>query len=165
MAEKYKFLKNDWLIVDTVALTDAIFKRIGMEPLTVDELSESIKDNQQVWSIYAKGLTCGVNQCERASTTQKLMRYKPKNVSELANFIAAIRPGFKSMYSKFESRKPFSYGIPALDNILQTEEFPYSFILTQEQLMSVLHFAGFPMDRCYGIIKDIAKNIQKKFAL
>lgn len=162
VAEKYKFLKNDWLIVDTVALTDAIFKRIGMEPLTVDELSESIKDNQQVWSIYAKGLTCGVNQCERASTTQKLMRYKPKNVSELANFIAAIRPGFKSMYSKFESRKPFSYGIPALDNILQTEEFPYSFILTQEQLMSVLHFAGFPMDRCYGIIKDIAKKHPEK---
>ena len=162
VAEKYKFLKNDWLIVDTVALTDAIFKRIGMEPLTVDELSESVKDNQQVWSIYAKGLTCGVNQCERASTTQKLMRYKPKNVSELANFIAAIRPGFKSMYSKFESRKPFSYGIPALDNILQTEEFPYSFILTQEQLMSVLHFAGFPMDRCYGIIKDIAKKHPEK---
>lgn len=162
VAEKYKFLKNDWLIVDTVALTDAIFKRIGMEPLTVDELSESVKDNQQVWDIYAKGLTCGVNQCERASTTQKLMRYKPKNVSELANFIAAIRPGFKSMYSKFESRKPFSYGIPALDNILQTEEFPYSFILTQEQLMSVLHFAGFPMDRCYGIIKDIAKKHPEK---
>ena len=162
VAEKYKFLKNDWLIVDTVALTDAIFKRIGMEPLTVDELSESVKDNQQVWGIYAKGLTCGVNQCERASTTQKLMRYKPKNVSELANFIAAIRPGFKSMYSKFESRKPFSYGIPALDNILQTEEFPYSFILTQEQLMSVLHFAGFPMDRCYGIIKDIAKKHPEK---
>ncbi len=162
VAEKYKFLKNDWLIVDTVALTNAIFKRIGMEPLTVDELSESVKDNQQVWSIYAKGLTCGVNQCERASTTQKLMRYKPKNVSELANFIAAIRPGFKSMYSKFESRKPFSYGIPALDNILQTEEFPYSFILTQEQLMSVLHFAGFPMDRCYGIIKDIAKKHPEK---
>lgn len=162
VAEKYKFLKNDWLIVDTVALTDAIFKRIGMEPLTVDELSESVKDNQQVWGIYAKGLTCGVNQCERASTTQKLMKYKPKNVSELANFIAAIRPGFKSMYSKFESRKPFSYGIPALDNILQTEEFPYSFILTQEQLMSVLHFAGFPMDRCYGIIKDIAKKHPEK---
>ena len=162
VAEKYKFLKNDWLIVDTVALTDAIFKRIGMEPLTVDELSESVKDNQQVWDIYAKGLTCCVNQCERASTTQKLMRYKPKNVSELANFIAAIRPGFKSMYSKFESRKPFSYGIPALDNILQTEEFPYSFILTQEQLMSVLHFAGFPMDRCYGIIKDIAKKHPEK---
>lgn len=162
VAEKYKFLKNDWLIVDTVALTDAIFKRIGMKPLTVDELSDAVKNNPDVWNIYSKGLTCGVNQCERASTTQKLLRYKPKNVSELANFIAAIRPGFKSMYSKFESREPFSYGIPALDDILQTQEFPYSFILTQEQLMSVLNFAGFPMDRCYGIIKDIAKKHPEK---
>ena len=28
--------------------------------------------------------------------------------------------------------------------------------------MSVLHFAGFPMDRCYGIIKDIAKKHPEK---
>lgn len=162
VAEKYKFLKNDWLIVDTVALTDAIFKRIGMKPLTVDELSEAVKDNQQVWDVYAKGLTCGVNQCERASTTQKLMRYKPQNVSELSAFVAAIRPGFKSMYSIFEKREPFSYGVPAIDNIIQTKEFPYSFLLYQETIMSVLNFAGFPMDKCYGIIKDIAKKHPEK---
>ena len=162
VAEKYKFLKNDWLIVDTVALTDAIFKRIGMKPLTVDELSVAVKDNQQVWDIYAKGLTCGVNQCERASTTQKLMRYKPQNVSELSAFVAAIRPGFKSMYSIFEKREPFSYGVPVIDNIIQTKEFPYSFLLYQETIMSVLNFAGFPMDKCYGIIKDIAKKHPEK---
>lgn len=162
VAEKYKFLKNDWLIVDTVALTDAIFKRIGMKPLTVDELSDAVKDNQSVWDIYAKGLTCGVNQCERASTTQKLIRYKPKNVSELAVFIAAIRPGFKSMYKRFESRIHFSYGIQAIDNIVQTKEFPESFICFQEQQMAILNYAGFPMDQCYGIIKAIAKKHPEK---
>lgn len=162
VAEKYKFLKNDWLIVDTVALTDSIFKRIGMKPLTVDELSDAVKDNQSVWNIYAKGLTCGVNQCERASTTQKLIRYKPKNVSELAVFIAAIRPGFKSMYKRFESRIHFSYGIQAIDNIVQTKEFPESFICFQEQQMAILNYAGFPMDQCYGIIKAIAKKHPEK---
>ena len=162
VAEKYKFLKNDWLIVDTVTLTDAIFKRIGIKPLTVDELSDAVKDNDAVWNIYANGLTCGVNQCERASTTQKLLRYKPKNVSELSAFIAAIRPGFKSMYAIFEHRESFSYGIPAIDSLIQTKEFPYSFILYQENLMTILNFAGFPMDKCYGIIKDIAKKHPEK---
>lgn len=162
VAEKYKFLKNDWLIVDTVTLTDAIFKRIGMKPMTVNELADAVKDNDTVWNIYSSGLTCGVNQCEKESTTQKLMRYKPKNVSELSAFVAAIRPGFKSMYSKFESRQPFSYDVPAIDNLIQTKEFPYSFILYQENLMSILNFAGFPMDKCYGIIKDIAKKHPEK---
>lgn len=162
VAEKYKFLKNDWLIVDTVALTAAVFKRISMEPLTVDELSEKVKDNPAVWNIYASGLTCGVNQCEKASTTQKLMRYKPQNVSELSAFVAAIRPGFKSMYPTFERRVPFDYGVPVIDNLIQTKEFPYSFILYQENLMTILNFAGFPMDQCYGIIKDIAKKHSEK---
>ena len=162
VAEKYKFLKNDWLIVDTVTLTDAIFKRIGIKPLTVDELSDAVKNNDAVWNIYANGLTCGVNQCERASTTQKLLRYKPKNVSELSAFIAAIRPGFKSMYAIFERRESFGYGIPAIDSLIQTKEFPYSFILYQENLMTILNFAGFPMDKCYGIIKDIAKKHPEK---
>lgn len=162
VAEKYKFLKNDWLIVDTVTLTDAIFKRIGIKPMTVNELAEAVKDNDKVWGVYSSGLTCGVNQCEKESTTQKLMRYKPRNVSELSAFVAAIRPGFKSMYLKFESRQPFSYGVPVIDNLIQTKEFPYSFILYQENLMSILNFAGFPMDKCYGIIKDIAKKHPEK---
>ena len=90
------------------------------------------------------------------------MKYKPKNVSELSAFIAAIRPAFKSMYSKFENREDFSYNIPAFDKILQTKEFPQSFILYQEQVMNTLNYAGFPIDECYGIIKAIAKKHPEK---
>ena len=90
------------------------------------------------------------------------MKYKPSNVSELTAFIAAIRPGFASMYSKFESREDFSWGIPTLDNLLRTKELPVSFLFFQEQVMSVLNYAGFPMDECYGIIKAIAKKHPEK---
>lgn len=162
VAEEYKFLKNDWLIVDTVYLTDAIFKRVGEKPMNVSELSEIVKDNDRIWRLYANGFTIGINQCEKPNAVKRLMRYQPKNISELSAFIAAIRPGFKSMYDIFESRQPFSYNIPALDNIIQTEQFPYSFIMYQEQLMSVLNLAGFPMDECYGIIKAIAKKHPEK---
>lgn len=162
IAEKYKFLKNDLLKVDVVVLIDKIFQRIGIEHFTVNELVEKVKTDKKVWDLYANGYTIGLNQCEKDSTTKKVMKYCPSNVSELTAFIAAIRPAFKSMYSKFESREPFDYGIPVFDNIIQTEEFPYSFILYQEQTMNTLNYAGFPIDECYGIIKAIAKKHPEK---
>ena len=162
IAENYKFLKNDLLKVDVVLLIDKIFKRIGMENLNVNQLSELVEHDDKVWDLYAKGCTIGINQCEKPGTTKKCMKYKPKNVSELTAFVAAVRPSFKSMYSIFESRQPFTYDIPVLDNLIQTEQFPYSFILYQEQCMQVLNYAGFPMDQCYGIIKAIAKKHPEK---
>ena len=162
VAEKYKFLKNDLLKVDIVLLIDAIFKRADAKHLTVNELMKVVKDNKKVWDIYANGYTIGVNQCEKPSTTNKLMKYKPTNISELSAFIAAIRPAFKSMYKRFETREPFSYGIKAFDKIIQTKEFPQSFILYQEQTMNTLNYAGFPIDECYGIIKAIAKKHPEK---
>ena len=162
IAENYKFLKNDILKVDVVLLIDLIYKRIGLKHHTVNELMELVKNDKAVWDIYANGYTMGVNQVEKASTTRKSMKYKPRNVSELSAFIAAIRPAFKSMYSKLENRENFSYGIPAFDKILQTEELPQSFILYQEQTMNTLNYAGFPIDECYGIIKAIAKKHPEK---
>lgn len=162
IAENYKFLKNDILKVDVVLLIDMIYKRIGIKPHTVNELMELVKSDPLVWDIYANGYTMGVNQVEKASTTRKSMKYRPKNVSELSAFIAAIRPAFKSMYSKLENREDFSYDIPAFDKILQTEELPQSFILYQEQTMNTLNYAGFPIDECYGIIKAIAKKHPEK---
>ena len=162
IAENYKFLKNDILKVDVVLLIDMIYKRIGIKPHTVNELMELVRNDPLVWGIYANGYTMGVNQVEKASTTRKSMKYQPKNVSELSAFIAAIRPAFKSMYSKLENREDFSYNIPAFDKILQTEELPQSFILYQEQTMNTLNYAGFPIDECYGIIKAIAKKHPEK---
>lgn len=162
VAEKYKYLKNDLLKVNTVLLTDLVYKRLGIKPHSVVELSKAVANDDKVWSIYANGYTQGINQCEQEGARKKVMAYKPHNISELSAFVAAIRPGFKSMYSKFEAREYFAYGIKPLDDLLQTEEFPYSYILYQEQLMTVLHYAGFPMDECYQIIKDIAKKHPEK---
>lgn len=158
IAEHYKFLKNDLLKVDVVLLIETIFKRLGREIFNVEKLRQTVANDPTTWDIYAKGLTIGVNQCEKPATIEKLKRYKPRNVSELASFIAAIRPGFKSMYRKFESREPFSYGIPALDNLIQTKEIPNSYILFQENLMTILNYASFAMSETYQAVKDIAKK-------
>ena len=162
IAENYKFLKNDILCVSIVLLVDKIYRRIGIPHKTVEELKDFVKNDPKTWDVYRNGYTLGVNQCEQVSSAKKMMRFQAKNISELSAWIAAIRPAFKSMYSKFESRESFSYGIPAFDKLLQTEELPQSWILYQEQSMSVLSYAGFPMDECYGIIKAIAKKHPEK---
>ena len=146
------------LKVDVVLLIESVFKRLGQEVFNVEELRQMVADDPAVWDIYAKGLTIGVNQCEKPATMEKLKRYKPRNVSELAAFIAAIRPGFKSMYQRFESREPFSYGIPTLDKLIQTKEIPNSYILFQENLMTILNYASFAMSETYQAVKDIAKK-------
>lgn len=121
-----------------------------------------MSDDPLVWQLYENGYTVGINQVEQDGSRKKCMAYKPKNISELAAFVAAIRPGFKSMYKRFENREDFSWGIPTLDNLIRTKELPVSFLFFQEQVMSVLNYAGFPMDECYGIIKAIAKKHPEK---
>ena len=156
--DAFGYLKQDYLIVDSIGLTYDIYKEIGIEPYSVNQLLEKVKDNKKVWDIYANGFTQCVNQCEQPKSTAKVMRYKPQNIAELTQFVAGIRPSFQSMYHTFESREHFEYGIKALDQLLQDEYCSSSFILYQESLMKVLEFAGFPMSDTYTIIKAISKK-------
>ena len=156
--DAFGYLKQDYLIVDSIGLTYDIYKEAGIEPFTVNQLLEKIAHDDATWQIYAHGYTQCVNQCEQPKSTQKVMRYKPKNIAELTQFIAAIRPSFQSMYQTFEQRQHFDYGIKALDDLLQDEYCSSSFILYQESLMKVLGFAGFPMSETYTIIKAISKK-------
>ena len=156
--DAFGYLKQDYLIVDSIGLTYDIYKEIGMEPLSVNQLLEVIEDNQKVWDIYSNGYTMCINQCEQQKSTEKVMRFKPKNISELTQFIAGIRPSFQSMYKIFESREHFDYGIKAFDDLIQDKYCNSSFILYQEHLMKVLGFAGFPMSETYTIIKAISKK-------
>lgn len=156
--DAFGYLKQDYLVVDSVGLTYDVYKEAGIEPFTVNELLAKIEHDDATWQIYADGYTQCVNQCEQPKSTQKVMRYKPKNISELTQFIAAIRPGFQSMYNTFESRQHFDYGIKALDALLQDQYCTSSFMLYQESLMKVLGFAGFPMSETYTIVKAISKK-------
>lgn len=156
--DAFGILKQDYLIVDSIGLTYDIYKEIGIEPLSVNELLSKIKDDKKTWDIYKNGYTMCVNQCEQSKSTEKVMRFKPQNISELTQFVAGIRPSFQSMYKIFENREHFDYGIKAFDDIIQDEFMTSSFILYQETLMKVLAFADFPMSETYTIIKAISKK-------
>lgn len=161
-AEKNHFLKNDLLRVAVVDLINKGYTRAGLKVPTVNELLAMCPPEDPVWDIYRKGCTLGINQVEQPGTASRVGVYAPTNISELCAFIAAIRPGFKSMYKIFESRQDFSYDVKPFDDLLRTEELPQSFCLYQEQQMAVLNYAGFPMAECYAAIKNIAKKRKEK---
>jgi DNA polymerase III alpha subunit len=153
--DEFGYVKNDYLIVDSVHLTYKFFNSIGMEVPSFDELREMISGDKLTWDIYANGITCCVNQVEKESTTKKVKQYKPKTLAESSAFIAGIRPGFKSLLSTFLARENYSTGESTIDEILSDS---YHFMLYQESIMKLLSYLGLPMSETYGVIKAISKK-------
>ena len=160
--ESFGYLKMDWLIVDAVGIIDAVYKEIGIPVPTSNELYWLIQDDKATWDIYAKGITCCVNQCEQPKSKQKVMNYKPKSIEELCAFIAAIRPAFISNYNRFENREHMEFGIKELDELLQGKFLDSSWLLYQEQTMRVLNYCGFEAKDTYDILKAISKKKEEK---
>jgi len=154
-ADSYNYLKADFLRVDVVKIINNAFNLAGIPVMSVDELLKAVENDKEVWDLYAKGYTIGLNQVERQKSAERCMIYKPKNVAELAGFVAAIRPGFKSMLNTFINREKFSYGILSLDNLLATKEIPDSFLMYDEQILKILKAAGIPGPKAYATTKAI----------
>ena len=153
--DEFGYVKNDFLIVDSVHLVYELFKSINREVPSFDELREMIDGDKPTWDIYANGITCCVNQVEKESTTKKVKQYKPQNLAESSAFIAGIRPGFKSLLGTFLARESYSTGEPVIDELLKDT---FSFMIYQECLMKILAFLGVPMTDAYSVIKSISKK-------
>lgn len=161
-AESYGYLKNDLLTVMVVKINREVFKRIGIPQPDVGELLRLTENDRETWRMYADGLCMGLNQVEQDKTREKVMQYKPRNITELSAFVAAVRPAFKSMLPIFLARRHFDYGIPVFDRLIQTRDMTSSFILYQEQTMKTLQYAGFTAPESYAAIKAIAKKHPEK---
>lgn len=157
-AEDFGYVKNDLLAVKTIAQSAEAMRRAGLPRYTSKQIMQLTKNDKATWDIFAKGYTQGVNQCQGTGTTEKLMLYKPRSLQDLSAFVAAIRPGFKSMVNKFLHREKFSYGIPSFDELLHNDSSGSSWLMYQEDIMKCLGLAGFPMDETYPIIKAISKK-------
>ena len=153
--DEFGYVKEDFLIVDSVYLTYKFFHAIGMEVPTFDELRHMIDGDKKTWDIYEKGITCCINQCEKEATTNRVKKYKPKNLAELSSFIAAIRPGFASLLNTFLNREPYTTGEKKIDELLSDTAH---FMIYQESIMKVLSFLHLKMGETYGVIKSISKK-------
>lgn len=154
-SDEWKYLKNDYLIVTVWKIISQVYKRINQPIHNIREITKKTENDDKTWGLYRKGLTTTLNQTGTDSGVPQVMRYKPQNIRELSGWVSAIRPQFKSMKDYFLDRKGFSYGIEEFDNLLKESD---NFILYQENIMSVLVFAGFKQDETYGLLKKISKK-------
>lgn len=157
-AERMGYLKNDLLIVDVVEVNARAMEYAGVHQIESSELLELTKNDKKTWDVFSSGAVVGINQLGSYSTKEKLMKYKPKSIKELSAFVAAIRPGFKTMVDKFINREDFKYQVNAFDKLLQNDETGSSWLLYQENVMKCLSLAGIPMEETYPIIKAISKK-------
>ena len=151
----YKFLKNDYLTVTVYQLISDVYKLLGKPMDDINTLVANCDD--KVWDVYAKGLTTTINQADSDYDKQILKKYKPRNLSELSAYVAAIRPGFASLLSNFVDRLQYTTGVKELDDILEDS---FHYLMYQESIMKYLVWLGVEEKGTYDIIKKIAK---KKF--
>lgn len=152
-ADEYKMLKDDFLVVTVYKLIDETFKLIGTPIITVRELLDSLDD--RIWDIFEKGLTCTLNQVDGDWATSLLKEFKPHTVSDMAMFVACLRPFFNSWRDKFISRDTFTTGSIHLDKILSSTN---SYILFQENLMQYFEWLSVTPAESIGLIKKISKK-------
>lgn len=153
--DSFAYVKDDFLVVDSVGLIKECWDSINEPVPTFDELRDLIDGDELTWGIYEKGITCCINQVEKDSTSRKAQEYKPKNLAESSAFIAGIRPGFKSLLRNFLERKPYTTGEPKIDEILKDS---YNYLIYQESIMHVLSYLGLTMGETYDVIKKISKK-------
>ena len=153
--DKYKYLKNDYLVVTVWSIIREVCKLANIDIPTIEEIENLLDD--KTFKIYEDGLTCTINQADSDFATNLLKEYKPKTLEEMSAFVAAIRPGFASLLDNFIRRKPYTTGVKELDSILNDS---YNYLLYQESIMKYLIWLGVPEHDTYDIIKKIAK---KKF--
>lgn len=162
LLDSYGYVKDDFLIVDVVGIIYKLYKALGRKVPSVADLRKMVTDDEETWRLYEIGATCCLNQCEKESTTKKVMRFKPKNIKELAAFIAGIRPGFKSLLEGFLNRVEYTNGEKAIDELLKD---CFHYMLYQEAVMKIFSYLGIPMKDSYDTIKKISKKKLKGEAL
>lgn len=153
--DKYKYLKNDYLTVTVWAIIRDVCKLANIPIPTIKEIDDLFDD--KTFDVYKKGLTSTINQADSDFATGLVTKYCPKSVSEMSAFVAIIRPGCASLLQDFIDRKPYTTGVPELDEILVEGKHR---MIYQELIMKYLIWLGIPETGSYDIIKKIAK---KKF--
>lgn len=152
-ADSWKYLKNDYLIVTVWDIIKQTFDLIGKPIMSIKEL-ESNLDNK-VWELFEKGLTATINQIDGDWSTSLIKKYKPKSISEMAKFVACIRPSFEAMRDDFIARKPYTTGFENIDKLFASTD---NRVLFQENIMQYFEWLGITPSESIGLIKKISKK-------
>ena len=96
-------------------------------------------DDKEVYDLFSKAETEGIFQFETSAFKNMLIKYKPKNFSELVASIALVRPGPSKELETYIKRKngleKITYYHESLKDILSET---YGVIVYQEQVINIL---------------------------
>lgn len=125
--------------------------------------------SDKAWNLISSGNTCGIFQLETPLGQTWARKVKPRNISELSDLIALLRPGTlqSGMSETYANRKngiePIeTFGDPDVDKILKPT---FNVLLYQEQLMALGSNIAWKdlqeLDRLV-IVDSLRKGIGKK---
>lgn len=154
-ADTWKILKNDYLVVTVWKLIDEACKNANIPIPNFNDLLNTIENNDKVWGLVEKGLTCTVNQMDTDNGKKQAMQFKTRSFTDVANLSAAIRPSFDSWRERFLNRDSYSTGADELDEVLSMTDH---YILYQENLMQFFEWLGVLPAESIGLIKKISKK-------
>jgi len=157
-AESLGYLKSDILVVSVVDIINKICKEAGIEQPSPKDLLEKANSNPKIWEIYTSGRTFEVNQMTSPRTIKYLKELQPRNIYDLSTTVAAIRPGAMSVVDRIMKRKPYSYDIKELDDILSSHTGSTPAIIYQESIMKLFELAGIPTAEGITLVKAISKK-------
>ena len=132
--EDLGLLKMDFLALKNLSTIDNIIRQIPNF-----DLSQIPLDDSKVYELFSKAETDGIFQFETIAFKNMLIKYKPKNFSELVASIALVRPGpsqeLETYIKRKDNKEKITYYHESLKDIL---EETYGVIVYQEQVISIL---------------------------
>ena len=153
--EDLGLLKMDFLALKNLCTISNVINKIDGFNINKIPLDEKL-----VYELFCNAETDGIFQFETNSFKNMLVKYKPKNFSELVASIALVRPGpsreLETYIKRKEGLEKITYYHESLRNIL---EETYGVIVYQEQVISILvKMANYSYAEADNIRRAMAKK-------
>lgn len=160
--EELGLLKMDFLGLRTLTVISDAEKMIRQKQPSFSVETIPL-DDKKTYSMFAKGLTYGVFQCESAGLRSVLTRLKPQNLEDIIAVISLYRPGpMDSIDDYIENRhhpERIHYAAPQLKDIL---DVTYGCMVYQEQVMQIFRtLAGYSFGRADVVRRAMSKKKHK----
>lgn len=136
--------------------------------MQINELYTLDESDPATWEFLALGKTCGIFQCESQLGSDACKQVKPKNVDDLANITAVIRPGTLNykfhdgksatnhFYMRCNKEEEDVYEPKALSSILnQTHGI---FLFQEQSIKAAKELSGFSPAEAMRLQKGISKK-------
>ncbi len=144
--EELGLLKLDFLGLRNLTVIDNAMKLLKErgEKINIEKIP---LDDQEVYKLFAKGLTIGVFQFESSGMREFLKKLKPTVIEDLIAMNALYRPGpmdnIEDFIARKHGKKKIKYPHPVMEPIL---EETYGIIVYQEQVMQIAQeMAGYSL--------------------